>query len=47
MGFLLNKLTINLDKTNYMVFRPHNLSIDTSSLNIALNDHKIQNDYFH
>ena len=40
--FLLNKLTINLDKTNY-VFRPHNLNIDTSSLNITLNDHKIQN----
>ena len=33
--FLLNKLTINLDKTNYMVFRPHNLNIDTSSLNIT------------
>ena len=41
--FLLNKLTINLDKTNYMVFRPHNLNIDTSSLNITLNDHKIPN----
>ena len=40
--FLLNKLTINLEKTNYMVFRPHNLNIDTSSLNINLNGHKIQ-----
>ena len=39
----LYKLMINLDKTNYMVFRPHNLNIDTSSLNITLNDHKIQN----
>ena len=26
-----------------MVFRPHNLNIDTSSLNITLNDHKMQN----
>ena len=26
-----------------MVFRPHNLNIDTSSLNITLKDHKIQN----
>ena len=39
----LYELTINLDKTYYMVFRPHNLNIDTSSLNITLNDHKIQN----
>ena len=43
MFFLLNKLTINLDKTNHMVVRPHNLNIDTSYLYISLHYHKIQN----
>ena len=40
--FLVNKLTINLEKTNFMVFRPHTVKIDINSVNITLNNQRIK-----
>jgi len=39
---LANKLTINCDKTNYMVFHPNKTTKDSSDLNLYINNQQIK-----
>ena len=39
--FIANKLTLNIKKTNYILFRPKNVKVDFSNLELKIGDDKI------